>query len=83
MRDTSESCLPSCWFRHHALLLQAVDIVHTNYRVVIDTAVDTVHILARFNVGPVLLFSNLNEIFLGNFDPDKVFPDSKNNYFLG
>ena len=32
---------------------------------------------------PVLLFSKLNEIFLGNFDPENIFLDNENNYFSG
>ena len=32
---------------------------------------------------PVLLFSNLNEIFFGYFDPEIIYLDNKNNYFSG
>ena len=31
----------------------------------------------------VLLFSNLNEIFFGYFDPENIYLDNKNNHFSG
>ena len=31
----------------------------------------------------VLLFSKLNKIFSGYFDPENIFKDNKNKYFLG
>ena len=32
---------------------------------------------------PVLPFSKLNKIFIGYFDPENIFLDNKNKYFLG
>ena len=37
----------------------------------------------RCAIKPVLLFSKLNRIFLGYFDPDNIFFYYKNKYFSG
>ena len=44
-----------------------------------DTSAQTKTLVAS----PVLLFSNLNEIFFGYFDPENIYLDNKNNYFSG